>query len=211
MPVHRDNIVEVVYNAWNHAKQDVADSGNKRDDNIQRSKKWLCYLAGQFKEQYTGDRHRLFWRENESNKKHFRTNEFLFDLMVCSVSTTESLQLHSNPLEFIAECHWQIESEFNRGDTRAIVIDLSKLVAGSAENKLFIASHRAGDNSAILEQCSEIASHCSGQMYFSFVSHPDDWVADRKDPAVYEWIAGGWNKLVHHTGIQHNTNGTNLP
>ena len=110
-------------------------------------------------------------------------NELLFDLAVCSVPETESLQRKANPLQFIARCHWQIESEFNRRNTRDIVVDMSKLVLGSAENKLFIAAHRGVREHDILEQCSQIAGCCGGRVYFGFVSHPDDWGKEPRHPS----------------------------
>ena len=196
MPVHRGNIAEVIENAWQKAQEHEIDSGNKRDDNKRRSRKWLCCLASEFEKQYSGNRHRIFWIGSEKNKEHFKRNEFLFDMVVCSTSTTKSLQTRAQELQFIAECHWQVESEFSRGNTRDVVVDMSKLVVGSAENKLFVASHQDEKNERMLEQCSEIAGRCDGRIYFSFVSHPDDWYTKRsKDPSVYEWVSGGWDKI----------------
>ena len=43
--------------------------------------------------------------------------------MVCSVSETKSVQRPPQPLEFIVECHWQIESELSRTNTRDIIVD----------------------------------------------------------------------------------------
>lgn len=74
---------------------------------------------------------------------------------------------------------------------------------GSAENKLFVASHRGGDGhrgaseNDILQQCSEIAGRCGGRVYFCFVSHLNDWESERAlDPVLHEWTAGGWQEVV---------------
>ena len=142
MPVHRGNIGEVVLKAWNDARcADIEDS-DRQKANSERSGIWIDSLAKRFREHYADKRHRLFWSRNGENREQFKLNELLFDLAVCSVSETNSLQKKAQPLQFIAQCHWQIESEFSRGNTRDIVIDMSKLVMGSAENKLFIAAHR---------------------------------------------------------------------
>ena len=61
-------------------------------------------------------------------------------------------------------------------------------------HQLFTTSHRQGRNEDILEQCSELASRCESELYFAFISHPDDWCAPEK-PAVYQWIAGDWLQL----------------
>ena len=185
MPVNRHNLNNVIQSAWTKALKDMPHAPKER------SEKWVDSLAACFKENYKGDRHRVFWRSNKENYDDFKLNEFLFDLVVCSVSTTESLQRQSNPLKFIAECHWQIESEFNKANSRDIIVDMSKLVMGSAENKLFIASHREEETEkGILEQCSEIAGRCSGNIYFCFVSHPEEWHNDPKHPSLHEWTAG---------------------
>ena len=49
----------------------------------------------------------MFWLGNDRNREQFGINEYLFDVMVCSVSTVESLQRQSNRLDFIDQCHWQ--------------------------------------------------------------------------------------------------------
>ena len=123
-------------------------------------------------------------------------NEYLFDLAVCSVSATKSLQTEAKELPFIARCHRQIEFEFSRSNTRHIVRDMSKLVMGSAENKLFVASHWGEREAAVLEQCSEIARCCTGRVYFCFVSHPQDWGDKPVLPALHEWIMGGWTAVT---------------
>ena len=210
MPVHRGNLREVLNEAWKRARQGAKDGSDKRKQNAERSKKWVDELAAGFCKKYPREyangsrktRHRVFWIRGKDNKKHFRRNEFLFDLMVCSVSETESLQRHSNRLEFIDRCHWQVESEFNRRDTRELIIDMSKLVLGSAENKLFVAAHRESKRKELRGICGAIASRCDGNVYLAFVAHPDEWAKKRdnrgkqpEDPKVYEWLAGDWVPL----------------
>lgn len=198
MPVHRGNIAGVILGAWRRAL-DLNHRGETWQDkagrNKERSAMWVDSLACRLYEHYGDDRYRLFWRGNNENREQFRTNEMLFDIAVCSVCTTKSLQHHAQDLEFIAQCHWQVESEFSRTNTRDIVVDMSKLVMGSAENKLFITSHRSRGESGILEQCSEIAGRCTGRVYFCFVSHPDDWADHAPPPALHEWIAGDWEAI----------------
>ena len=197
MPVHRGNIGEVVLNAWHDALCANIECGGQQETNKNRSRIWIGSLAERFREHYGGDRHKLFWSGNCGNRDEFKINELLFDLAVCSVSETNSLQKKEKPLQFIAQCHWQIESEFSRRNTRDIVVDMSKLVMGSADNKLFIAAHRGDREKDILEQCSQIAGCCGGRVYFGFVSHPDDWEEEPDvPPALHEWIAGGWAEIA---------------
>ena len=198
MPVHRGNVGEVVQSAWNEALHADVQDDNRRDRNRKRSSAWVNALACRFRESYKGARYRVFWSANKKNREQFGRNEMLFDIAVCSVSMTRSRQRNAQDLEFIAQCHWQIESEFSRTNTREIVIDMSKLVMGSAENKLFVAAHRTGNEEyGILEQCSEIAGRCTGRVYFCFVSHPDDWEPERRrTPALHEWVSGGWSEIA---------------
>ena len=154
--------------------------------------------ARQFQASYALQQHRVFWKDNETNQQHFDLNELLFDIMVCSVSMTDSLQHRPTPLEFIAECHWQVESEINIEDTRKAVVDMSKLVLGSAESKLFVAGHRRRRDD-VLNQWARIASCCSGRLFLLFISHPCDW-AGPKPPQLYEWSDKGWRLLDRGQG-----------
>lgn len=200
MPVHRGNIGAVVLSAWNDAHQTVVQESEWGKTNRLRSGKWIDSLARRFEEYYSGERHRVFWSGNSGNRDQFGVNELLFDIALCSISATKSLQAEARDLPFVARCHWQIESEFSRSNTRDIVLDMSKLVMGSAENKLFVAAHRGNREAAVLEQCSDIAACCSGQVYFCFVSHPEDWDAKPELPTLHEWIAGGWTPVAPPRG-----------
>lgn len=196
MSVHRGNVVRVINEAWARASEGAKEEGDKRVQNTNRSKRWMSELAEGFAREYRDEeRHRVFWGGSEANQEHFRRNEFLFDLMVCSVSETESLQRHSNRLEFIDQCHWQVESEFHRGDSREVIVDMSKLVLGSAQNKLFVAAHRDANREKLKRMCGVIASRCSGNVYFAFVSHPAEWVVAPREPSVFEWLAGDWEAI----------------
>ena len=149
--------------------------------------------------------YRIFWRGNGANKKHFSVKELLYDLTVCSVKDMRSFQRLPNDLEFVDKCYWQVESEFHPSDFRQILIDMSKLVMGGAENKLFVAAHRRANqlhtNSDVLEKCRALADSCTGRVYFAFVSHPECWVNcedanEPTKPSLYEWLAGNWQEVA---------------
>ena len=42
----------------------------------------------------------------KKNGTHFRLNELLFDISVCSVDATTSFQRKAQSLEYISRCHW---------------------------------------------------------------------------------------------------------
>ena len=195
MPVHRNNLKDIVDAAWVAALESPVP-----DDHGKRSARWVNELARQFQANYALDRrHRVFWRGRERKVPHFGVKELLFDITVCSVSTTLSLQSSPKPLEFISDGHWQVESEFS-GSTRDIIVDMSKLVLGSAENKLIVAARRnAEGRQSVLAQCADIAMCCRTNVFFLFVSHPKDW-DDPCPPLLYEWIAGDWRLIDPRSG-----------
>ena len=196
MPVHRNNLKDIVDAAW------VAALKSPDVDNRIRSAQWVDALAQEFKKNYPLDRrHRVFWKGNKGNKKHFGVNELLFDITVCSVSTTLSLQRNPQDLEFITACHWQVESEFADKNTRDVIVDMSKLVLGSAENKLIVAARRNAEGRRnVLAQCADIAACCRTNVFLLFVSHPRDWVDAPRSPLLYEWIAGDWLPIGPQSG-----------
>ena len=202
MPVHRDNLRDIVDAAW-VAALESPDSDNGRRSaqwvNGERSARWVDALARKFEDNYKLERrHRVFWKGSERNKEHFNVNELLFDITVCSVSTTPSRQHRSKPLEFITDCHWQVESEFADNSTRPVIIDMSKLVLGSAENKLIVAALRNDIEvrKSILAQCADIAACCRTNVFFLFVSHPRVWRNAPHPPLLFEWIAGDWQQIL---------------
>ena len=142
MPVHRGNIGEVLLSAWNDALCKPVECADRKTPNRQRSRNWVDALAKQFRRHYPRERYRVFWSGNKDNQEDFGLNELLFDPAVCSVSATDSLQRKARPLPYIARCHWQIESKFSLQNTRDLIVDMSKLVMGAADNKLMVAAHR---------------------------------------------------------------------
>ena len=128
MPVHRGNIGEVVLKAWDDARNaDIACSGRQKA-NSERSRIWIGSLAKRFGEHYAGKRHRLFWSGNRENREQFKMNEFLFDLAVCSVSETNSLQKKAKPLQFIAA---------HRDDREDDILEQCASIAGSCSGRVY--------------------------------------------------------------------------
>ena len=199
MPVNAENLKGLISEAWSEALKSSQDidlcEQSQRWINRERSKKWMSSLGKQFRSQYDlPGKDRVFWIGNPENKCDFGLQEMLFDLAVCQISTVNSYR--KKQLHFITKCHWLIESEFNQKNSREIVKDMSKLVMGSSENKLFVASHKPTDpewGNGILNMCSKIAKHCDGKLFFCFIAHPEDWGEQpTPPPSVHEWIDGDW-------------------
>ena len=88
MPVHRNNLKDIVDAAWGAALKSP-----RRPTIAYDPLSGSTQLARQFQDNYKLERrHRVFWKGYEGNKEHFGVNELLFDIAVCSVSTTPSLQ-----------------------------------------------------------------------------------------------------------------------
>ena len=106
MPIDRHNLMENLVSAWHKALRQGADATNHS-----RSKIWVDEVAARFRVNYPGERERVFWGGNPDPKPQaeFKKKEMLFDVMVCSIDTTKSLERHPRPLAFIAQCHWQVE------------------------------------------------------------------------------------------------------
>lgn len=199
MPIDRHNLRENLVSAWDKALQQVKviRQGDGADNHWTRAKIWVDAVGDRFRTNYP-EPDRVFWEGNAAHRTEFKKNELLFDIMVCSIATIDSFQRPPQPLAFIDQCHWQVESELNNKDTREIVIDMSKLVAGSAAHKLMIAAYpetaanRKKNGRALLCRCAKIAARCVGEVYFCFIAHPREWDSNPKSPALYEYTARGW-------------------
>ena len=201
MPVNETNLDELIHAAWSDAlnsSQDIDVESDQGAINSERSQAWMNSLGKQFESQYSAKDHRVFWTGNKDNKSDFGLKEMLFDMVVCRISRVTSLG-NREQLPFVAKCYWQVESEFNRDNSRKIVEDMRKLVMGSSENKLFVASHKSAGReweNRVLTMCSKIAKCCDGKLFFCFIAHPADWgKSSELSPSIYRWIDGDWERL----------------
>ncbi|MFC1999805.1 hypothetical protein ACFLXE_03490 [Chloroflexota bacterium] len=93
--------------------------------------------------------------------------------------------------DFVREAIWQVESEFAR-DSRQALIDFSKLVVGSASNKLFVGP-QLKDWRYYLEVLMPAARECSGNVYVTLVPHPQSWLdKTAEDIQLWKLVKGEW-------------------
>ncbi len=180
------NVKQLLQEALQQAKS-YTDSGKTMQKiNMHRSQNWVKALTEQFKKKYDGDSEiRVFSKSDDSNRKDFGLNELLHDVLVCKVGEMQS-SVHKKKLCFIKEVLWQVESEF-ANNTRNSLVDFNKLVLGSAENKLFIASQvKKGTENVFLEVLKPAAGYCTGDVYVGMIPHPRDW-ADTHDD-IHLWV-----------------------
>ena len=189
MKLNKDELANVIARAWDTALNESNGNGGNSNGVIHRNRSanWVCCLGREFQHLYSKtSKYRVFWKGNDGNRKEFKMNEFLFDVMVGRIKQTKSQQHSPSSLDYIAKCEWAIESELNRSDSREVIIDMSKLVVADAKNKLFVASHRSnGGEEKLLKQCMPVAEACRGTVYFCFISHPEDWDETPKPPRLH--------------------------
>ena len=154
-----------------------------------RSVAWVKALTKGFQAIYpVSSCYRVFSKPEKSNKADFRLSELLFDLAVCEVRRTASAR-GGHDLWYVAKAVWQVESEFAE-DSRAAVLDFSKLVLGGAPNKLFVAPI-TDCPSAFSGPLLAVARCCSGRVFPALVPHPRDWDTDLA-PEAFVFATGGW-------------------
>ncbi len=150
------------------------DKGNSAQEiNRNKSQSWVKALAEQFRSRYQGDPSiHVFSQDSYSNRRDFGLNELLHDIVVCRVGEVASAK-HRKTLYFIKETIWQVESELARNSRQAL-IDFSKLVLGSAHNKLFVGP-QVSKVKPFLDVLKPAARACRGSVYISLIPHPDNW------------------------------------
>lgn len=148
-------------------------------------------MAQEFELEYSNLDYYVFWKFNPREKNPIcgKLKEFLFDIAVCQFLETESLEQNPKGLNFVAQAHWLVESEFDRNNFREIILDMSKLVIGTSSYKLFVAAHRREKTEQkILEKIAPLAQCCDLTLFLAFVSHPDVWFKrGQADPVIYHW------------------------
>ena len=172
--INLKDLIDKAYKAWLQTQRDSA-------------KAWIDCLGEGFREHYRSKEHRVFWRTNRDNSA-FGLNELLFDISVCQIGYVKSIA-KAKPLPYIAKSLWQVESEFDKRNSREITKDFSKLVMGRSENQLFISTYQGTRQEQVRSMCSKIASCCNGNLYLCFVEYPGKW---SKDPQLFKWEENDW-------------------
>ena len=188
MSFSEQDVKRLLQEALKQAQSERDTGETTQKINLNRSQSWVKALAKQFKKRYEGDSEiRLFTKSDNSHRRDFGLNEMLYDVLVCRVGEVES-PMHKRSLYFIREVLWQVESELAH-NTRSSLVDFSKLVLGSAQNKLFIASQvKKGTESSLLRVLQRAASCCTGDVYIAMIPHPAKWPDSGDD--VRLWVLG---------------------
>ncbi len=168
-----DILKDLIPRSFQKAKKAQFLNQAQQDLHRKRSQEWVKVLAENFRECYSNqdNKVKVFSKDFGEHRTEFKVNELLYDIAVCRTSETFSAQ-KGTPLTYIQDALWAIESEM-AGDSREAIIDFSKLVMGSARNKLFIGpkvNNQGNFNNVLLAP----AGHCSGTVYLAIIPHPED-------------------------------------
>ncbi len=189
----------LIQKSWDRAVKAAASSENSskrplRQIHNDRAASWIDSLGKGFREHYSHEDQRVFWKQNGDNYSDFTLNELLFDISVCQIGYVESIK-RGVPLPYISKCLWQVESELDNSNSREITKDFSKLVMGRSESQLFVSSFQDIRQEQVKSMCSKIASYCSSNLYLCFVEHPEEWSNEPKMPSLFKWEEGNWRCL----------------
>ena len=133
---------------------------------------WIKTLHNAFRQQYTPSQHPdVVVLSKAYPACGWKRNEFLHDITVLERIYIRSAYKEKN-LPVARRILWQVESELS-GNGRDIAIDFSKLIAGSAENKLLIVrrpmERQADGQDQVCRFVSEMAVACLGNLFLAFV------------------------------------------
>jgi len=179
--------------------RETAPSASPGKLHSERSRNWIAALAEAFKRRWEEDPTvRVLHQRPGREKRYLKWGELLYDIHIVRLATAESVR-HKRPIEYVTEALLQVESEFEKSSDDALE-DFSKLVAGAAPTKLFVASiwH---DTDGQLRLLVHPAGHCSGTVYLTLLPHPKDWPdCSREGETVhlYRFNRGNraWDRIV---------------
>ena len=130
---------------------------------------WITQLHRAFREQYPDDGTAVLFKHQRDEP--WRRSEFLHDITVVRRDLVPS-PYRAVRIPIIRRVLWQVESELS-GDGRQVAVDLSKLIAGSAESKLMVVRLPTGNQmdgfanvKAFLEEAFET---CEGHLFVAFL------------------------------------------
>lgn len=117
-------------------------------------------------------------------------NEFMFDISVVEIGTLRPpVHRSARPIAYIRTPLLQVESELSV-NTAASCEDFTKLVCGSAWQKLFIGPYSARQE-RYLDTYREIAPFVPGELFVTFFPRTSRLIQPNPPP-LYRWEAGDW-------------------
>jgi hypothetical protein len=187
------DIRRLVRQAFDAARRQSTDAQSRGGIHRQRSTALVECLADQFRAHFSAyPDARVFSRGSAANRTEFLLNELLYDVSVCRVASVPS-SVQRRHLVYVQSVLWQVESEFARNG-RECLKDFSKLVCGSAQNKLFVGP-QVRNAEAFMDVFLPAAQACTGHVVTVLLPHPDRWDRPTLDLQGWELEAGRWAPL----------------
>ncbi len=187
-----EKLKDLILRSFQEAKKAQDSNLTPQDLHRKRSQEWVKVLARNFRKCYSNQDERVFSKDFGGHRTEFKVNELLYDIAVCRTGETSSAQKGTS-LTYIKEALWVVESEMAR-DSHEAIIDFSKLVMGSAPNKLFIGpkvNNQGNFNKVLLAP----AGNCSGNVYLAIIPHPEDWDKRDDEPELFILSGKSWKKV----------------
>jgi hypothetical protein len=192
------NVKDVVLHSYRAARGATIEARSLQQRHQLRAGALVAALADELHTQCAAQRPAAevvrFTRADGEARATYSMDELLFDICVCEADVIHSMT-HRIDLRYIRKALWQVQVEFEH-DARATIARFSRLVLGSAENKLLVAP-LTSDPAAVAELLAPVAmaSAGPGNVHLALVPHPSAWEIKPDRAVVYRLNDGEWNEL----------------
>jgi|TARA_B100000035_G_C20904356_1_gene510949 hypothetical protein len=197
--IQEDTLKDLITSALKATLNDVLakkTKGNSGEDHHYHSQNWVKQFALKIEQHYDEEDLVSFFnrREPKLNIKSSLDDvkEFLFDITVAKINPIDG-----SPLSYISEPIWQIESEFKML-LKETLKDFQKLISGNAPYKMMVGPLNTKNDSLKYREITQVpASHISEDLYFLFITHPENWEIDEEILwKLYKWNGKDWGKVI---------------
>lgn len=214
-----DILKNIIQNSFNQAVEYCNTfeleniESEQRFRHANRSRIWIetfakALLKASQQAEVSAENHQAFYRKNrkddhqeDNNAQMFGLTEFLFDIVIAEMTEFDTASKKRHPhskyakLQAIRKAVWIVESEFKRKDSRALLLDMNKLVLGRAEHKLFIMSQDESDTQDwAIETLNTLSKEDDAKIFLARIPHPCDWGEPHKNVEVFK-IPYGQKKI----------------
>lgn len=195
-----DELKDLITSALRTTLSEVTpnDSNDKPGkDHHTKSQNWVKYLALEIERYYNDEKGydlvSFFNRRKPSiNSSLDDVKEFLFDITVAEIKS-----IKGSSLSFISRPVWQIESEFAEL-LKETIRDFQKLISGNAPFKMMVGPLNPNNDSSEYRKITQVpASYISGNLFFLFITHPENWKkGEEMIWKLYKWNVKDWGEII---------------
>ncbi len=194
--IQEDTLEDLITSALKATLNNVLgkkSKSNSGEDHHYYSQNWVKQFAIKIEQHYNEEDLVSFFNSRVPNIKSSLDDvkEFLFDITVAKINPIDG-----SKLSYISEPIWQIESEFKMY-LKETIRDFQKLISGNAPYKMMVGPFNTKDDSSEYREITQApASHISEDLYFLFITHPENWKIDKEMLwKLYKWNGDDWDYL----------------